>query len=417
MPLAEGVSARIAVKAYASGAITPNALAVSATDLGASGAQILRRVSSSLALAKDTYQSAEIRNDRQIVDFRHGVGRANGSISGELSPETYADFFEAAFRGTWSAAAVTGDEGDFTSVAADNGTSKFTFASGDPVAAGLRVGDVVRFSGLSEAANNGANFLILAFGGTSNREVTVFPKPTTHTADSEFDVTTVGRSLIVPSSGFVSRKFGIEIYNEDIDVARLFVECRVGGFTMQLPATGMGTIEFPVMGRGMEVYEDSGAPFFTSPSAETTTGIVAAVNGLIRVNGVIRGVVTGLNIQMETSPSSDAVVGQNYVPEVFLGRANVTGQLTAMFDDIDLVKNFTDEDEIEILSYLTTSSAADTPALVVFLPRVKFGGANVETSGEGAQIVTLPYQALKYVGSDPGVEQTTIRLIDTTLGA
>src|SRR5690606_644449 len=143
----EGVSARIAYKAYGSGAITSNQLANSASDLGASGGQVLRRVSTTLSLAKDTYQSEEIRSDRQIADFRHGVGRAQGNITGELSPATWSDFLAALFRGSWSAA-VTASPTDFTSVSAIASTSKIIFGSGDPVTKGLRVGDVIRFSGL-----------------------------------------------------------------------------------------------------------------------------------------------------------------------------------------------------------------------------------------------------------------------------
>lgn len=412
MTVAEGVSGRISYKAYASGVIASNAKAVSSSDLGASGAQILRRVSSSLKLAKDTYQSAEVRSDRQIADFRHGTRRVTGSVSGEFSPQTYGDLFQAAFRGTW-AAAISASEADFTSAAADNATSKFTFAAGNPVTKGFRVGMVIRFGSLSDADNNSKNFLILSFGGTSNREVTVYPAPDTMSADTAFTVASIGKSLVVPSSSFVSRKLGFEIYNEDIDIARLFTECRVGGFTLQLPASGMGTVEFPVMGRDMEVYETSGAPFFTSPTAETTTGIFAAVNGLLRVNGSVQGVVTGLNIQMNLNPSSDAVVGQNFVPEIFLGRANVTGQVTALLEDADLINNFVDEDEIDILAYLTTTNDSNTPAASIYLPRVKFGDADVGLSGEQGQPITLPFQALKYVGAGAGIEGTTIQICDT----
>lgn len=412
MSLAEGVAARIAYKFYTDPKITPGVEPAPVSDPGASGGQILRRVSSSLSLSKDTYQSEEIRADRQIADFRHGTKRVQGNISGELSPLTYADFFEAACRGTWSNAAVTADETDFTSVAADNPTSKFTFSGGDPVSEGFRVGQVIRFTGLSEAANNSRNFVILAFGGASNREVTVYPAPTTMTADSEFDVTTVGRQLIVPSSGHVSRKVAVEIWNEDVDIARLFTENRVGGFNVQLPATGMATVDFDLMGRNMLVLEDSSAPFFTAPSAATTTGLLAAVNGLLRIGGDTVAVVTAANIQMQLSPSAEAVVGSDLVPEIFLGRANVTGQMTAFFDSPDLIEDFVNESEIEFLGYLTTTNDPASPAMVFYLPRIKLGGADLQTQGEGGQSITLPFQALKHPGS-AGVEATTIQIVDT----
>ncbi|WP_296741440.1 phage tail tube protein [Mesorhizobium sp.] len=416
MSLAEGVSARIAFKKYATGVITANAEPAIATNPGAAGGQILRRVSSSLKLAKDTYQSNEIRSDRQIADFRHGTRRVTGSISGELSPLTYVDLFEAAFRGTWEAALAL-SETDLTSVAADADDGTLTFGGGDPVALGLRVGHVFRLTDTSAPTDSGNNFVVLGFSGASNRTVEVYPPPPADmTADTAFDLATIGKRLSVPSTGHVSRKFAFEIFNEDIDVARLFTECRVGGFTMQLPASGMSTIEFPVMGRNMQVLQDTAAPYFTSPAAETSTGIFAAVNGLVRVNGVTQGVVTGVNIQMDLSPSSDAVVGQNFVPEVFLGRANVTGQMTAFFQDGDLVGAFTDEDEVSVLLYLTTESDPDTPAMTIFLPRIKFSDADVATSGEGGQSITLPFQALKSAGA-PGIDGTTIQIVDTQIAA
>jgi hypothetical protein len=415
MSLAEGVSASIRYKTYSTGVISSNSQPSSLSDPGISGGQLLRRVSSSLKLAKDTYQSNEIRTDRQIQDFRHGVKRVTGSITGELSPKTWFDFLEAACRGT-KASAVSLSNTDLTSAAFDNATSKITFGGGNPVTLGIRTGDILRFANLATTENNSTNFLVLAFGGSNNREVTVYPAPTTETADSTFDLTSKGasgKSIIVPSSGFVARKFGIEIYNSDIDISRLFTECRIGGFTLQLPATGMGTIEVPMMGRDMEVYDGTDAPFFTAPASETTTGVIAAVNGLIRVGGSTVGVVTGANVQMNLNPSSDPVVGQNFVPEIFLGRANVTGQLTAFFEDAALIDDFKNESEIAVLLYLTTASAVNSPAMSIYLPRIKLGDADVDNSGEGGQAITMPFQALKADGTVAGDEATTIRIVDT----
>ena len=187
MSLAEGASARLAYKAYSTGAIASNSQPVSATDPGASGGQILRRTTCSLSLSKDTYQSEEIRTDRQIGDFRHGTKRVQGSIGGELSPGTYWDFVEAALRGT-ETAAVALSNAELTSAAADNATSKFTFGGGNPVTSGLRVGMVVRFTNLSEPLNNSKNFLVTGFGGSNNRDISVYPAPTTMGADTAFNV-------------------------------------------------------------------------------------------------------------------------------------------------------------------------------------------------------------------------------------
>lgn len=414
MSLAEGVSARIAYKAHSTGVITAGTEPTLASDPGASGAQILRRVSSSLALSKETYQSAEIRSDRQISDYRHGVRRVQGNIAGELSPLTYGDFFQAASRGTWEAA-VSKTESDFTSVEADNTASTFTFAGGNPVTEGFRVGHILRFTSLTETANNSKNFVITGFGGSSNRTVSVYPAPTTMSTDSAFNVASIGKRLAVPSSSFVSRKFAVEIYNEDISVARLFTECRVGGFNVQLPPTGMSTVDFSMMGRNMTMYEGTDSPFFTSPTDPTSTQLLTAVNGLLRVGGSTIAVVTGLNIQMELNPSADPVVGSNLVPEIFLGRANVSGQMTAMFQDGDLINDFINETELELLAYLEGSNDDAAQAMTFYLPRIKLGGADPATDGEGGQSITIPFMALKSTATEAstGIAATTIQICDS----
>jgi hypothetical protein len=412
--LAEGVQALLTYKKYASGAITDNALATSSSDLVATGAQRLRRVSSTLKFARDNYTSNEILAARQIQDFRLGTGRVTGNaVSGEWSPGTYFDFMEAACRGT-KAAAISLGPSVLTSIAADNATSKFICGGGDPVASGFRVGMIVRPTNLSDTDNNAKNFLITGFSGGSNRNILVSPAPDTMTADTTFTLATVGKSVLVPSSGFVSRKFGFEIYNSDIDMYRLYTECRVGGFSLKLPATGNATIDVPVMGRWLESATGSG-PFFTTPTAETTTGIIAAVNGLLQVSGSTVGVVTGINIDFKMTMTGDAVVGQNFVPEIFLGKANVTGQATAFLKDGTLLNDFKNETEISLLAYLTTTSAVGSPATTIYLPRIKFSDADVATQGEGGQSISLPFQALKGTAttSTSGIEDTTIQICDS----
>lgn len=410
MSIAEGVSVRVAYKAYASGTITSNAEADTATAPGASGGQVLRRVGSTLDLQKDTYESGEIRSDRQVADFRHGTRRVSGAISGELSPRTYFPLIEAVHRDT-STAGVVLDETDLTSCEATGST--FVFGGGDPVALGLGVGMVIRFTNLSEALNNARNFTIISFGGTSNRTITVTPAPTAMGADSAFTLTVPGKTTIVPAAGHVRRLFAFEHYHDDLDIARLFTECRVHGYRIGLPATGMGTIEIPVMGRNMTVLSGGSAPYFTSPTAAGTDGITAAVNGTLLVAGTAVGVVTGIELNAEIAASMPAVVGQNFAPDIILGRYRLTGQVTALFENATLLNAFLNETEVSILARFDATSAANTDAVSFLLPRVKFGGASIPGTGEGEQIVTLPFQALLYGGSEAGLPATTIRIHDT----
>jgi hypothetical protein len=280
----------------------------------------------------------------------------------------------------------------------------------------MRVGMILRFTNLSEALNNATNFVVVAFGGASNREVTVFPAPTTMAADSAFNVTSTGKQFFIPSTGHVKRKFGLEVYNSGLDQARLFTECRAAGFGLQLPAQGMSTIRFPFVGRDMEIYEGGAAPFFSGPAAETTSGIFAAVNGAFIKDGVAVGVCTGMNVDLAVANEAPAVIGQKYTPEVFLGRANGTGQFQALLEDATFFNAFKNESELALLLYLTTTNAANSPAWTVLLPRIKLGRASAPQEGELGVTITCPFQALKYqaiAAATSGIENTTIQIYDT----
>jgi hypothetical protein len=414
MTIAEGVQGRVTYKFYASAAINSTSEPVPATDPAASGGQILRRVSSTLNLQRDSYRSQERRSDRQIAGFRLGTKRGQGSITGELSPATYFPFIEASHRHT-SVASFSDSNTQFTSVVSDASTSTFTFGGGDPVTEGYRVGDIIRFATLAATANNGVNFMITGFSGTSNRVVAVTPAPVTDAvADTSFTVTRPGRSTHIPSTGHVSRKIAVEHWNEDIDVAELFTEGRIAGYRLSVPASGLVSIETMFGFRNSVLTSGASAPFFTAPTAPTTGNVCGSVNGLLRIGNAVVGVATGIEISCMAALGMEAVINSsNLVPEIFLGPSDVTGTVSAFFEDSSLISAFLNETESNILLQLGNGSPSTGDLVTIYLPRLIFSGADRPMDGDGGQTISLPFQALKYEGAAPGIEQTTIRVQDT----
>lgn len=413
MTIAEGVQTTVRYKANSSGAIVANALADTTTIPGTSGGQLLRRVSSTLDLQRNNYAATEIRSDRQEVDSRLGTGHVQGDISGELSPATYFDFIEAAHRDTKVAALTLDNTGLGTCTGSHSG-STFAFSTGDPVALGLFVGDVIRFANLSVSADDATNFTIISFGGTTNETVTVTPAPTDQTADVAWSLTRVGKTTIVPSTGHVSRLFTFEHYGADTDYGQLFVENRITKYALNLPATGLATITVSVMGRWAYDLSGASAPYFTAPSTETTTTLTAAVNGILMLNGTQVGTVTGAQITNEMAPTVGEVIGQNFPAAISLGHSMVTGQVTAYLDGSTIPALFKGETECQLLLQLNASSAVNSPIISIFLPRIKFTGAPSPVQGEGLQTITAPFRALKYTAAAvPGYPATTIRIQDS----
>lgn len=63
----------------------------------------IRHLGTTLALSKNTFESEELRGDRQIAHFRHGARSVGGDIPFELSYGTFDDFLEAVAGADWSA--------------------------------------------------------------------------------------------------------------------------------------------------------------------------------------------------------------------------------------------------------------------------------------------------------------------------
>lgn len=61
----------------------------------------IRHKTASLALTKDSFQSEELRSDRQISDYRHGNYQIGGDIEVELSYGTFDSILEGVLCGEW----------------------------------------------------------------------------------------------------------------------------------------------------------------------------------------------------------------------------------------------------------------------------------------------------------------------------
>jgi hypothetical protein len=170
-----------------------------------------------------------------------------------------------------------------------------------------------------------------------------------------------------------------------------------------------------VMGKDGTFLSGASAPYFTGTvTAPTSTGILAAVNGALLVAGAPVAVVTGMELTLDLGPSSDAVVGSNTVPEVFLGVANLSGNMTVLFTDTTFLDYFDDETEVSLMVRMDVDSTSNSDFVQVFLPRIKFGTANISRQGNGGVPITMSFQALKKA-TTTGFEATTMWIQDASV--
>jgi hypothetical protein len=378
-----------------------------------SAAQALRRVTSSLNLSKDTFQSNEIRTDFQVADFRHGLRKVGGAIAGELSAKTYADFLAAALKKDFAAGVAI--SGASITVGGTAGAWTLARAAGSYLTDGVKIGDVVRLTaGAFNAANLGKNILVTGVtatvltGRTLNASALVAEGPI-----ASATVTVIGKKTMVPQTGHTDKSFSIEHWFPDVPAGEVFSGCKVSKVSLAMPATGMSTISVEFAGKDATA---GAAQYFTSPSPVTVTGTMAAVNGVVSVGGVSGGTITSMSIDIACGQSAEPGIGANVADQVASGRVVVTGQLTAKFDSTALRDAFYNESEISAYAVFTADNSAGSDFVAFSIGRLKLSDA-AKDDGEKILIQTIPFQALLNVngGANAATDLTTIAVQDSAL--
>jgi hypothetical protein len=404
MAIAVGINKRVSYKKETAGQWGVAA--------GSAGGTVLRRVTATFNLEKENYQSNEIRTDYQIQDMRHGVRSVAGSLSGELSPGTYKDFLAAAVAKDFIAPTISASAVSST-VTVTGTVYKIVRAAGDWLASGIKVGMVVRATGLTTVADNGKNLLVLAMSAT---ELTVKPLDnsvmTAQGTATSITLTTPGKVTFAPLTGHTDDSFTVEEWYSDIAQSEVFTGNKVNTVGMSIPATGLVTCDFGFMGKDMA--QTGTTAYFTAPTAQGTSGIFASVNGALVVNGAPVAVVTDVSVNINRNMQNATAVGTNSVVEMFEGRIAVDGTFSAYFENAAFRDLFANETEASLVVALTTSNAAGADFFTVALPRIKVN-SNTRDDGEQGIVAQHSFTALlnSAGGTGTATEKTTIQFQDS----
>jgi hypothetical protein len=407
MPLAQGVSKVVAYKKEGAGQWGTAAA-------GGAGAKAMRRVTAAFNLSKETYQSEELRTDYQISDMRHGVRSAEGSLNGELSAGSYADFMAAVLTRDFTAGATAAHAGtgNLTVGAAVSGVYPLTRVTGSWITDGFRIGDVMRISagtGLNADVLN-KNLLIVALTATVASVVVVNGSTITPSSSSAATaIAVVGKKTWVPQTGHTNDSFTVEEWFANIAQSEVYTGVKVNTLGISLPATGMATVDIGFMGKDLALTSTS--QYFTSPT-QGTGGVFAGVNGVVIFNGTPVAVITDASINVNRNLSNATVLGSNSIAEVFTGRAAVDGSLSVYFTDAVARNAFKDETEVSLIFTLTASNAATADVISITLPRVKLNSFTRDDT-ETAITASMDFQALLNASNATGGEVTTITIQDS----
>ena len=401
MPIAKGTAKVVAYKRET----------VWGTLAGAASGKQLRRVTADFNLEKESYESNEIRTDRQVADFRHGVRSASGSLNGELSSKSYADFMQS-IVGRDFVAAPTAATLTLTIAAGTAPLWTVTRSAGSYLTDGFRVGMVVRLTGGTlDSANVAKNLLIVSLTATI---ATVLPMNgvamLAQSAIASSTMTATGKYTYVPASGHTDDSYTVEEWYSDIAQSEVYTGMKVNSLAIQLPATGLATIDVGFAGK--DLAQKGVTQYFTSPTAQGSDGIYAAVQGAMLVGGVVVGLVTSADFTVDRATENATAVGSNSVAEIFTGRIRVSGNMSVYFQDATFRNYFDSETPISVVIAMAEDTTGTADFISFVMPKVKLGTFS-KADAELGIVAQASFTALLNDVTAAGLEASTIAIQDS----
>jgi hypothetical protein len=352
----------------------------------------IRDVNLNVNLQKETRQPDARLSSRVRQNLFHGYKSVAGDIVGEISEQSWDGLLEAAIGGTWATAAPIASA-FIAGVDAANSRITCLTAGYDLISNGFRDGEVFYLTSPNGPVV-GITGVYLTAVSVSASTIQVEPGTLTSTSSSVAvnRVYEVGRKASLEGT---YRSFTIERWLSDLNLYQQFKGIRVNQATFSVPASGLATLSFNLVGRDASSFSSTSAASTYTDAAQTTP--YTAINGTLFEGSSVLGVVTAAEISINNNMVAPQTVGSETVSNLFFGRfVEVTGQISVLFSNSSSFDKFVQETESKLILQLQNTQAldADTKFISIVIPRLKYSGGNVDTTSDNGVTVSLPFVAL-----------------------
>jgi hypothetical protein len=282
------------------------------------------------------------------------------------------------------------------------------------LAGGLKAGDVFRVTaatGLNANVLN-KNFVIISVTATVITFFVLNGATITTGAGTACTITIPGKKSLAPLTGHTQEYWTVEDWYSDVVQSELFTDVVPNTADIGLPSTGNSTFAMGFVGLNKT---PSQTQVLTTPTAATTTPVQTAVNGAIIVGGLVVGNLTGATIKIDGKAANmGAVIGSNVSPDIQRGRINVTGQVTAFYQD-GVMSALFDSASLTSLVVVAACDTTDTSDFCSYvLSAIRFDG-DAPDDGEKGIVRTYPFTAQINAAGGAALQndQTIISLQDS----
>lgn len=349
----------------------------------ASALAAIRYTSENLGLRKDTQRSEEVRSDRQTTAIVEVGKNVDGGFDFEASAAAHDIYLEGMMNEGFST-----DSG-FSAATIDAVDSDNSFNDSGSGFPALVPGQWIRVSGFATGANNGwfeivtrtTGKLVVTGGTLVNESV----GPTVTVTDSTL------------ANGTTKKSYTLEKNMSDVTQFYSFTGCRVDTLSLSIASRQRVTGTFGFMGKsgGLAAATAGSGAYTAAPTADILNAS-ANVARLLEGGAVLgAGVfVQKLDISYANNLRIIDGVGQGEAVEIGVGRFNVTGNITALFENEVLFNKYLNHSQSSINAAIEDAAGA---GYMLSFPAVFYTNGDVVGVGNDDSIVAeLEFEAIMH---------------------
>lgn len=190
--------------------------------------------------------------------------------------------------------------------------------------------------------------------------------------------------------GNVARSFSVEEGFTDLSQYRTFTGVSFNTMSMEVTPNALVTASFGVIGKGTSAFGSTSID--TSPTAITKKDVYYHDGGTITEGGTTIAYLTAIAFEVTNNMVGNYALGNTSYRSISQGRVEVTGTVTAMFEDETLYNKFKNSTTSQLEFTLTAGSPAET--LTFTFPDVRYTTGTITRADTGPVLVALGFTAI-----------------------
>jgi hypothetical protein len=202
----------------------------------------------------------------------------------------------------------------------------------------------------------------------------------------------------------IYRSYTIEQYDTDIDQSETFIGCRLVSGAFSFQPGEMATCEWGFQGVDRNVKTTGQSPWYTSPTLTSGVPLIAD-DAVITYGGSAITTLTGVNLTVSTEAAGQPVIGSFVSPDIFMNMLTVSGDITAIREDLTALDAFDAETEFELKVVLQAPTAAPKLTFAFVCPRIKIMDIDAAFSGgDAAKVETRQFMGYAPAGQNNAID-------------